>query len=61
MTARITPTADLAYLRYLLDAAAETAGDGRPTVGDDLLLEALRREHGVERPDLFTGKVGGRS
>jgi hypothetical protein len=57
MTPRIIPTttADLVYYRHLLELAAEFTGDGRPTVGDDLLLEALRREHGAERPDLFTG------
>ena len=61
MTARITPTADLAYLRYLIEAAADFTGDGRPTVGaDDLLLEALRREHGPDgRPGLYV--EGGRS
>jgi hypothetical protein len=56
MTPRITATAgagDLAHLRYLLDAAAEYTGDGRPSVGADLLLEALRREHGPDgRPDI---------
>jgi hypothetical protein len=55
MTPRIPVTAtgagDLKYYRYLLDAASEFTSDGRPSVGDDLLLEALRREHGVERAD----------
>jgi hypothetical protein len=54
MTPRITAATgagDLAYYRHLMDVAAEFTGDGRPSVGDDLLLEALRREHGVERAD----------
>jgi hypothetical protein len=54
MTPRITPAADLAYLRYVMDAAAEIAGDGRPSVGAvDHLLEALRAAHGPDgRPDI---------
>jgi hypothetical protein len=56
MTARKIPAAatgagDLTYYRYLMDLASEFTSDGRPSVGDDLLLEALRREHGVERAD----------
>jgi hypothetical protein len=43
---------DLAYYRHLMDIAAEYTSDGRPSVGADLLLETLRREHGVERPDI---------
>jgi hypothetical protein len=43
---------DLAYYRHLMDIASEYTSDGRPSVGDDLLLEALRREHGPDgRPD----------
>ena len=55
MTARIpvTGAGDLAYYRHLLDIAAQFAGDGRPSVGADLLLEALHREHGPDgRPDI---------
>jgi hypothetical protein len=62
MTPRITPDTDLAYFRHLMDVAAETAGDGRPTVGAvDHLLEALRAAHGPDgRPDLYF-TAGGRS
>jgi hypothetical protein len=62
MTPRINTATgdDLAHLRYLIEAAAEFTGDGRPSVGADLLLEALRREHGADgRPDIF--ESGGRS
>jgi hypothetical protein len=57
MTPRRTVTAatgtdDLAYYRHLMDIASEFTSDGRPSVGDDLLLEALRREHGGGRPDI---------
>jgi hypothetical protein len=57
MTARkihvTTGADDLAYYRHLMDIAAEFTSDGRPSVGADLLLEALRREHGQKgKPDI---------